>query len=224
LRKIPIILEENSRDSIEGNGGWVAILSKSASTSWMKATFRFQMHMWFKNNRACFEGRLTYKTKSTWPLHFKHSHWRKRRNQPKFATHNTWGTDRISECKMDVKLYMDSCMTSNGSCFMITWTIFPKPHVGGRPNTKPWDHGTPNAHNRYFILYSSCVRTRMDRNSWKKHLVENPVTYGFTLHLRVRDHTTWFWRYVGDDGLWTLLFWAPTISWSRLLACVWSGP
>jgi hypothetical protein len=24
----------------------------------------------------------------------------------------------------DVKVYMDSNMTSNGSCFMVTWTIF----------------------------------------------------------------------------------------------------
>jgi len=30
----------------------------------------------------------------------------------------------ISECKMmDVKVYMDSYMASNVSCFMITWTI-----------------------------------------------------------------------------------------------------
>ena len=25
---------------------------------------------------------------------------------------------------------------------------FQKPPLGGRPNTKPGDHGTPNAHNR----------------------------------------------------------------------------
>jgi hypothetical protein len=30
----------------------------------------------------------------------------------------------------------------------------------------------------------------MNRNSLKLHLVEGPVTYGFTLHLTVRDHTT----------------------------------
>ena len=30
----------------------------------------------------------------------------------------------ISECKMDVKVYMDSYMVSNGSCFMVTWIIF----------------------------------------------------------------------------------------------------
>ena len=30
---------------------------------------------------------------------------------------------------------------------------FQKPPLEGRPNTKPEDHGTPNAHNRWFILY-----------------------------------------------------------------------
>jgi hypothetical protein len=29
-----------------------------------------------------------------------------------------------------------------------------KPRFGGMPNTKPMgDHGTPNAHNRWFILF-----------------------------------------------------------------------
>ena len=51
------------------------------------------------------------------------------------------------------KVCMDSYMTSDGSCFMVTWTIFQKPPRGGRPNTKPTDHGTPNAHNRSFILF-----------------------------------------------------------------------
>ena len=51
------------------------------------------------------------------------------------------------------KVYMDSYMASNGSCFMITLTILnKKPPLGGRPNTKPGDHGTPNAHNCWFIL------------------------------------------------------------------------
>ena len=37
----------------------------------------------------------------------------------------------------------------------------------------------------------------MNWNSWKWHLVEGSVTYDFTLHLRIRDHTTWFWRCLG---------------------------
>jgi hypothetical protein len=47
----------------------------------------------------------------------------------------------------------------------------------------------------------------MNKNSLKQHLVENPVTYDFTLH----DG----WRCVGDS------LWALAISWSRLLSsCV----
>jgi hypothetical protein len=37
----------------------------------------------------------------------------------------------------------------------------------------------------------------VNRNSLKWHLVEDPVTYDFTLQLRVYDHTTYFWRCVG---------------------------
>ena len=42
---------------------------------------------------------------------------------------------------------MDSYMASTGSCFMVTWTIFQQPPLGGMLNTKPGDHGIPNAHN-----------------------------------------------------------------------------
>ena len=35
-------------------------------------------------------------------------------------------------------------------------------------------------------------------------------------------HTTWFWKCLGTA--FGHFFWALTISWSRLLACVWSGP
>ena len=44
-------------------------------------------------------------------------------------------------------------MAANGSCFMVTWIGFQKPSLGGRPCTKLGDHGTPNAHNRWFILF-----------------------------------------------------------------------
>ena len=52
----------------------------------------------------------------------------------------------------ECKIYMDSYMTSNGSCFMVTWTILKKPPLGGRPHTSLEDHVNPNAHNRWFIL------------------------------------------------------------------------
>jgi hypothetical protein len=36
----------------------------------------------------------------------------------------------------------------------------------------------------YFIMRDDPEMTRMNRNSLKQHLVEDLVTYGFTLHLR----------------------------------------
>ena len=95
---------------------------------------------------------FTRETESPWPLHFKHSRWWKRRSRSKFASHYAWGTNKVCECKMDVKVYMDTYMASNGSCFMVPWTI-QKPPLGGRPNTKPGDHDILNAHNHWFILF-----------------------------------------------------------------------
>jgi hypothetical protein len=37
----------------------------------------------------------------------------------------------------------------------------------------------------------------MNRNSLKQQMVEGLITYGFTLYLRVRDHTTSFRRCLG---------------------------
>ena len=51
------------------------------------------------------------------------------------------------------KVYMDSCMTSNGSCFMVTWTIFKNHFLEVGPNTKPGDHGIPNTHDNWFIVF-----------------------------------------------------------------------
>jgi hypothetical protein len=93
------------------------------------------------------------------------------------------------------KGYMDSYMASNGSCSMVT-RIIRKPPLGGRP--------TPNQETTalrmptivdlfYFIMCE-------DPHEWKFLEIAfgwRLVTYDFTLHLRIRDHTTWFWRCVG---------------------------
>ena len=49
------------------------------------------------------QGHFAYETECPWPLHFKHSHWWKRRSRSKFASHYAWGTNGVCECKMDVK-------------------------------------------------------------------------------------------------------------------------
>ena len=52
------------------------------------------------------------------------------------------------------KVYMDSYLALNGSCFVIAWIIFKNRFLlVGRPNTKRGDQGTPNAHNHWFALF-----------------------------------------------------------------------
>jgi hypothetical protein len=46
------------------------------------------------------------------------------------------------------KIYMDSYMASKGILFHGHLHYFQEPPLGGRPNTRPGDHGAPNVHNR----------------------------------------------------------------------------
>ena len=95
----------------------------------------------------------------------------------------------MCECKMYGKstwIFIDG----------IEWIVFnghldhfQKPSLGGGLNSKPGDHGTPNAHDRC-VFYLSWLRNRMNGHSLEYHLVEGMVTYDFTLHLRVHDHTS----------------------------------
>ena len=81
---------------------------------------------------------------------------------------------------------------------------FQKPPLGGRPNTKPGDHGTPNAHNRWFILFY---------HVWGPAWIE---IHWNSIWLRARSHMTshYTWGFVTTlhdfggvlDGLWTLSF------------------
>ena len=97
---------------------------------------------------------------------------------------------------------------------------FQKPPLGSSPNTKSGDHDTPNTHNRWFILFHHARRPAWIEIHWNSIWLTAPVTYDFTLHLRVCDHTTRHWRVCRDGGLWTTFIWTRTISWSRLLARV----
>ena len=51
------------------------------------------------------------------------------------------------------KVHMGSYMAPNGSRFMVTWTIIKNHLLEVGLTQKPGDHGTPNAHNRCFILF-----------------------------------------------------------------------
>ena len=48
---------------------------------------------------------------------------------------------------------MDSYMTSNVSCFTVTWNMFKNNFLKVGLTQKPRDHGTVNVHNHWFILF-----------------------------------------------------------------------
>ena len=166
-------------------------------------------------------GHFAHETEGPWPLQFKHSRWWKRRSRSKFASRYAWGTDRVSECKVDVK---STWIPTWHRIDHVSWWLgsFSKRPIRGRPNTKPGDHGTPKVHNCWFIIFYHVRGYYMNENLWNNtwlrvwshmtsHYTWGPVT---TLH----DFGS-----VLRQPLDTF-FWALTISWSRLLACVWSDP
>ena len=74
---------------------------------------------------------------------------------------------------------------------------FQKPPLGGRPNTKLGDYGTPNAHNRWFILFCHVWGHAWIEIRWNSIWSRARSCMASHLHLRVGDHTAWFWRCVG---------------------------
>jgi hypothetical protein len=120
------------------------------------------------------------------------------------------------------KVYMDSYMASNRFMFHGHLDYFQKPSLWGRPNTKLGDHGTPNVHNRWFFLFYYVWGPAWIESHWN------------IIWLRALSHMTshYTWGHVttlhdfGGVLRWPLdtFFWVVTISWSRLLARMWSGP
>jgi hypothetical protein len=141
---------------------------------------------------------LTHETARPWPLHFKHSHWWKRQSQSKFASHHAWGTDGVCECKMmDVK---STWIPTWHQMEHVSWSL------GLFSNTTTWREAQHKTRGPWHSEHSqqlinsivSCVRTHMNRIHWisiwlkaRSHMTPR------TLHLRVCDHTTWFWRCFG---------------------------
>ena len=89
---------------------------------------------WKSSNKS----HVTHETESPRLVHFKWSHWWKGRAGPSSLQHYTWGTNGVFECKMDVQVYMDALMASNGSRFMVTWIIF-KDHLLEVGLTQNWE-------------------------------------------------------------------------------------
>jgi hypothetical protein len=105
--------------------------------------------------------------KGMWPLHFKHSHlWKK--SELVHVHCPLWLRNQQSKWMQDgCKVYMDSYMASNGSCFKVTWIIF-KNHlleVGLTQNRETIS--LPKPHNCWFIIFHHVWGPRMNRNSSK---------------------------------------------------------
>ena len=116
---------------------------------------------------------------------------------------------------------MDSYVASNGSCFFVgTWNIC-KNHlfeVGLTPNSDNkalWKLTTVDSF--YFIMCEDPAWMQLQWNSIE--LVEGLVTCDF---YTTPEGPTWFWKCLGTA--YGDYVWAFTISWSWLLARVWSGP
>jgi hypothetical protein len=122
------------------------------------------------------------------------------------------------------------CMWSlHGFLHGIEWIMFhghlddvQKPPLGGRPHTKMGDHGIPKTHTHSFILFY---------HVWGPTWIE---IHWNSIWLRIRSHMTSHYTWGSVTRLHDFggvfgrplhtFFWALTISWSRLLARVWSGP
>ena len=120
---------------------------------------------------------FTHEIESPRPIYFKHFHWWERWRWSKFASHYTRGTNIL--CKMQ------------DGCESLHLDYFQKPPLIGRPNTKLGDHGTPNAHNRWFILFYHDWGPAPTKTYWNSiwSRVWSPMTSHYT--------TTRFWRCVG---------------------------
>ena len=121
------------------------------------------------------------------------------------------------------EVYMDIYMASNGSCFMVTWTIFEN-HL--------LEVGLIQNHRETMAL-----RMLTSGDLFYFIMCEDPAwieIHWSSIWLRARSHMTsqytWgFMLILGDIGgvlgrPLDTFFWALVISWSQLLTCVWSGP
>ena len=79
-----------------------------------------------------------------------------------------------------------------------------KPLLGGRPNTKPGDHGTLNAHNRWFILFYHVWGPAWIEIHWNS--IGLRAWSHMTLHYTWGSVTHYMILEVSWDNLWTLSF------------------
>ena len=130
-------------------------------------------------------------------------------------------TDFYMRMQDGCHVYMISFMALNGSCFMVTWTIF-KNHlleVGLIQNRETMALRTFTTIDLFYYT--------MREDQHEQKFIERAFDWGLDhiwLHITLEN----LWPHymilkVSWDGLSTLSFWTFTIPWSRLLDCVWSG-
>ena len=87
------------------------------------------------------------------------------------------------------KVYMDSYMASNGSSFMVTWTIS-KNHLLEVGLTQTRETMALRMLTTVDLFYFMMCEDPHEQNFIEIAFGEGRVTDDFTLHLRIRDHTT----------------------------------
>ena len=173
--------------------------------------------IWFICYERSFPLVFTPETENPWPYHFEHSHWWKWRSRSKFASHYAQGINGACMSMQDgCNVYLGSYMASNGSLFhgLLSKTS------SYTQTMRPWHSETLKTVD--FVLFYHA------RGPLWIEIHQNSIW------LRARSHMTshYTWRLVStlhDFGSalgWHLdiFFRALTISWSRLLARMWSGP
>ena len=175
---------------------------------------------------------FTHETESSWPLHLKRSHWRKRRSRSKFG----WGTNEVCECKMNVmSTWISTWHHWNGSYFMVTWTIF-KNHlleIGTTQNRKTMALQTPTTDDLfYFIMCEDPHEYSIWLRAWS-HMASHYRTLGGSwphyMILEVLGDRLWtlsfgLSQFHGHGSSWLMCKAEPNIFLRISLALVWSGP
>jgi hypothetical protein len=200
-----------------GHGSWLV-----CEVALNNFKLRTQGRWWAPTSYGYLRGHFTHDIESPWLSHFKHSHWWKRWSWSKFASplrlRDQW------------RMWMqDRCKSVHAFLHGINWIMFyghldylQNPPRGCKPNTKPRDHGTPNAHNHWFIPFYHAWGPEWLENHWNSIWLRDLIHV--TSHYNGGSMTT-----LHDVGgvlgrPLDALFWALTISWSRLLARVWHDP
>ena len=102
--------------------------------------------------------------------------------------------DQQSICMQDgCKVYMDPYMASNGSCLMVTWSIF-KTHLLEVGLTQNRETMALRMLTTVHLFYSIMCENMHEQNFIKILFGWRPRHIWLHTALEDPDHTTWFWR------------------------------